>query len=70
MCSKIGVDPLASSKGFWAQLLGVGDFYYELGVQIVEVSAWSLVVLLFDCAVLEDLLSKFHKISKMEMFLA
>ncbi|KAL5266029.1 hypothetical protein ACHWQZ_G006625 [Mnemiopsis leidyi] len=37
MCSKIGVDPLASSKGFWAQLLGVGDFYYELGVQIVEV---------------------------------
>ena len=38
MCSKIGVDPLASSKGFWAQLLGVGDFYYELGVQIVEVT--------------------------------
>lgn len=37
MCSKVGVDPLASSKGFWAQLLGVGDFYYELGVQIVEV---------------------------------
>jgi len=37
MCSKIGVDPLASSKGFWAQLLGVGDFYYEMGVQIVEV---------------------------------
>ena len=28
---------MASSKGFWAQLLGVGDFYYELGVQIVEV---------------------------------
>ena len=22
MCSKIGVDPLASSKGFWAELLG------------------------------------------------
>eukprot|EP01112_Ceratiomyxa_fruticulosa_P019280 TRINITY_DN6290_c0_g1_i2.p1 TRINITY_DN6290_c0_g1~~TRINITY_DN6290_c0_g1_i2.p1 ORF type:complete len:252 (-),score=45.11 TRINITY_DN6290_c0_g1_i2:17-772(-) len=37
MCQKIGVDPLASHKGFWAQLLGVGDFYYELGVQIVEV---------------------------------
>eukprot|EP01130_Rhizamoeba_saxonica_P005449 TRINITY_DN2181_c0_g1_i3.p1 TRINITY_DN2181_c0_g1~~TRINITY_DN2181_c0_g1_i3.p1 ORF type:complete len:212 (+),score=47.16 TRINITY_DN2181_c0_g1_i3:404-1039(+) len=37
MCSKIGVDPLSSSKGFWAQLLGVGDFYYELGVQIVEI---------------------------------
>ena len=41
MCSKIGVDPLASSKGFWAQLLGVGDFYYELGVQIVEVSTFN-----------------------------
>ena len=37
MCQKIGVDPLASKRGFWAQLLGVGDFYYELGVQIVEV---------------------------------
>ena len=37
MCSKIGVDPLASNKGFWAEMLGVGDFYYELGVQIIEV---------------------------------
>ncbi|KAL9641755.1 hypothetical protein ABK040_015738 [Willaertia magna] len=37
MCSKIGVDPLASNKGFWAELLGVGDFYYELGIQIIEV---------------------------------
>uniref|UniRef100_A0A0B7AAF5 Vacuolar-sorting protein SNF8 n=1 Tax=Arion vulgaris TaxID=1028688 RepID=A0A0B7AAF5_9EUPU len=37
MCSSIGVDPLASSRGFWAEVLGVGDFYYELGVQIVEV---------------------------------
>jgi ESCRT-II complex subunit VPS22 len=37
LCSKIGVDPLVSSKGFWGQLLGVGDFYYELGVQIVEI---------------------------------
>ena len=37
MCQKIGVDPLASKRGFWSQLLGVGDFYYELGVQIVEV---------------------------------
>eukprot|EP00054_Salpingoeca_dolichothecata_P017293 m.103279 g.103279 ORF g.103279 m.103279 type:complete len:245 (-) comp22396_c0_seq1:87-821(-) len=36
MCQQIGVDPLASNKGFWAELLGVGDFYYELGVQIVE----------------------------------
>eukprot|EP01028_Stygiella_incarcerata_P007807 TRINITY_DN3266_c0_g1_i2.p1 TRINITY_DN3266_c0_g1~~TRINITY_DN3266_c0_g1_i2.p1 ORF type:complete len:210 (-),score=55.68 TRINITY_DN3266_c0_g1_i2:86-646(-) len=37
MCSKIGVDPLASHKGFWAEMLGVGSFYYELGVQIVSV---------------------------------
>eukprot|EP01102_Stenamoeba_stenopodia_P022861 TRINITY_DN9680_c0_g1_i2.p1 TRINITY_DN9680_c0_g1~~TRINITY_DN9680_c0_g1_i2.p1 ORF type:complete len:255 (+),score=64.39 TRINITY_DN9680_c0_g1_i2:31-765(+) len=37
MCASIGVDPLASNKGFWAELLGVGDFYYELAVQIVEV---------------------------------
>ncbi|XP_066925986.1 vacuolar-sorting protein SNF8-like [Clytia hemisphaerica] len=37
LCSQIGVDPLASSKGFWAEILGVGDFYYELGVQITEV---------------------------------
>eukprot|EP00126_Sphaerothecum_destruens_P000260 Sdes_comp10307_c0_seq1m1945 len=37
MCNKIGVDPLASNKGFWGQLLGVGDFYYELGVKIIEV---------------------------------
>ena len=26
-----------ASKGFWSQVLGVGDFYYELAVQIVEV---------------------------------
>eukprot|EP01091_Cochliopodium_minus_P017322 TRINITY_DN6755_c0_g1_i1.p1 TRINITY_DN6755_c0_g1~~TRINITY_DN6755_c0_g1_i1.p1 ORF type:complete len:254 (-),score=77.29 TRINITY_DN6755_c0_g1_i1:38-799(-) len=37
MCSSIGVDPLASGKGFWADLLGVGDFYYELGVRIISV---------------------------------
>ncbi|KAI9030794.1 EAP30/Vps36 family-domain-containing protein [Phycomyces nitens] len=36
MCVTIGVDPLASNKGFWADLLGVGDFYYELGIQIIE----------------------------------
>jgi hypothetical protein len=36
MCANIGVDPLASNKGLWAQVLGFGDFYYELGVQIVE----------------------------------
>lgn len=37
MCMQIGVDPLASNKGFWAQVLGVGDFYYELGVQLIDV---------------------------------
>ncbi|KAK1411540.1 hypothetical protein QVD17_38090 [Tagetes erecta] len=31
MCAKVGVDPLASNKGFWAELLGIGDFYYEIG---------------------------------------
>ncbi len=37
MCATIGVDPLASGKGFWSEMLGVGDFYYELGVQIIEI---------------------------------
>jgi len=37
MCQKIGVDPLRSGKGYWAELLGVGDFYYELGVQILQI---------------------------------
>jgi len=34
MCAAVGVDPLASNKGFWNELLGVGDFYYELAVQV------------------------------------
>jgi ESCRT-II complex subunit VPS22 len=37
MCASIGVDPLASNKGFWAELLGSNDFYYELGVQVLDV---------------------------------
>lgn len=37
MCSHIGVDPLASNKGIWAKSLGIGDYYYELGVAIIEV---------------------------------
>ena len=36
--SKVGVDPLASSKGIWGELLGLGDFYYELGVRIIEIT--------------------------------
>ena len=42
MCASVGVDPLASGKGFWAEKLGVGDFYYELAVQIVEVCFFSI----------------------------
>jgi len=38
MCLAVGVDPLASSKGFWADLLGVGDFYYDLGVMIIQIT--------------------------------
>jgi ESCRT-II complex subunit VPS22 len=26
-----------ANKGFWSELLGVGDFYYELGIQIIGV---------------------------------
>ncbi|PNW70123.1 hypothetical protein CHLRE_17g706650v5 [Chlamydomonas reinhardtii] len=36
MCANIGVDPLASNKSLWASALGFGDYYYELGVQVVE----------------------------------
>ena len=35
MCKEIGVDPLSSNKGFWTEVLGVGDFYYELAVSKV-----------------------------------
>jgi ESCRT-II complex subunit VPS22 len=37
ICSKIGVDPLSSSKGVWA-LFGLGDYYYELLVKILEIT--------------------------------
>ncbi|CAG2101895.1 unnamed protein product [Medioppia subpectinata] len=37
MCATVGVDPLQSSANFWTKLLGVGDFYYELAVQAIEV---------------------------------
>nr|KAJ3422112.1 ESCRT-II subunit protein snf8 [Polyrhizophydium stewartii] len=37
MCNNVGIDPLASNKGFWSDILGFGDFYYELAVQIAEV---------------------------------
>ncbi|KAJ2522760.1 ESCRT II complex subunit Dot2 [Coemansia sp. RSA 1939] len=37
MCQLIGVDPLVSRKGYMAELLGVGDFYCELGIQIIDI---------------------------------
>ncbi|KAK2954714.1 putative Vacuolar-sorting protein SNF8 [Blattamonas nauphoetae] len=37
LCKEVQIDPLLSSKGIWAELLGIGDFYYELSVQIVDV---------------------------------
>ena len=39
MCSAIGVDPLAGPHrgGWWAEMLGMGDWQYELGVQIVDI---------------------------------
>lgn len=40
MCAEIGVDPLAGPKrgGWWTEVLGVvGDWQYELGVQIVDI---------------------------------
>lgn len=44
MCYSIGVDPLSSSKsssgglaGLWSDMLGLGDWQYELGVQIIDV---------------------------------
>jgi len=39
MCGPLGVDPLASKKSIWGQLLGMGDFqdfYYELAVKVAE----------------------------------
>ena len=36
MCATVGVDPLASARGAWAELLGIGDWYAALGVAVVE----------------------------------
>lgn len=37
MCGPLGVDPLSSKKGFWGNMIGIGDFYYELSVKVAEV---------------------------------
>ena len=37
MCRHAGVDPLASNRGIWANVLGIGDFYFDLGVVIIEI---------------------------------
>lgn len=39
LCANIGVDPLAGPRkgGWWADILGLGDWQYELGVQIVDI---------------------------------
>jgi ESCRT-II complex subunit VPS22 len=36
MCASVGVDPLASRKSAWAQILGLGDFYVELAVGVAD----------------------------------
>jgi len=33
----LGVDPLSAEKGFWGNMLGIGEFYYELSVKVAEV---------------------------------
>ena len=37
MCLQLGVDPLQSTKGFWSSILGVGDFYHELSIKVIDV---------------------------------
>ncbi len=37
-CQAAGVDPLASNKAALGKLLGMGDFYFALGVQVVDVA--------------------------------
>ena len=36
MCESMGVDMLSSQKSLLANTLGLGDFYYELAVQVIE----------------------------------
>lgn len=43
MCGNIGVDPIAYSRGCWSETLGLGEFYYHLGVKIIEVIIFSII---------------------------
>ena len=38
MCSTLKVDPLASYKGYWADILGLGDYYFQLAVIVAQIS--------------------------------
>ena len=38
MCAKIGVDPLVSSKTFWSDVFGFGDYYYQLALKICRIA--------------------------------
>uniref|UniRef100_A0A7S0ZAI5 Vacuolar-sorting protein SNF8 n=1 Tax=Timspurckia oligopyrenoides TaxID=708627 RepID=A0A7S0ZAI5_9RHOD len=37
MCATAGVDPLTSTKGVWSEVLGVGNYYYELAIRTAEI---------------------------------
>lgn len=37
MCLDIGVDPMSSKKGMLGGALGLGDFYYGLGIQVLNI---------------------------------
>ena len=37
MCLEIGVDPISSQKAHLGGTLGLGHFYYELGIQVINV---------------------------------
>ena len=37
MCLELGVDPLVSGRGFWADTVGSGSFYFDLAVQVINV---------------------------------
>ncbi|OAF71215.1 ESCRT-II complex subunit VPS22 [Intoshia linei] len=37
LCLSTGVDPLASNRGVWSKYFGIGEFYYELTIQLIEI---------------------------------